>query len=526
MREIPKTLQIRFFLPVTAILLAGVLFIGGCSRQNQSPAGVPARGGAQGSLAEPAGSDLVVFVAEFKSTSYRLAGRRPLPWSNARFYSPISIIADSRRQCFFVLDQPMHIDEPFKIWRLDINGQATVIYTSPTGPDAPGHSWIQSLGQDADGRLILADAGTGLWRLEANGQLQQLIASREPLSHITAANLGPGGNLFVASAYQDQVISRDILVNTLHSQGGLFRFNPESAAGPERLITNQRPGAPQYDTHWRQVRQILCDTAGRLLLVDAGTKEIKGGVLVFHPQGQLEDLTFKTPQQNSGPLGHPRGIAQWASDSYIVADPGMVVEGMNGTGGLLVLHLDGKREALWPFGYRIRPCGVAVLRGVNAAPAPPALQLNPAAIAGTYGGGEMRIGSLKWERQKTTSRAPGDLLYGLDVIPGMMSPLDDREAQERLRSIFEHARWIITPDGLLRLEASTGEIAGKLVSNTDYALGSAAYVKQGPFDMKTYSVDAMLFCIQSGQLQASISFTYMDKKDRVTGEFEQVLVKR
>jgi hypothetical protein len=44
--------------------------------------------------------------------------------------------------------------------------------------------------------------------------------------------------------------------------------------------------------------------------------------------------------------------------------------------------------------------------------------------------------------------------------------------------------------------------------------------------MKTYSVDATIVGAKSGQLQASISFTYMDKKERITGEFEQVLQKR
>jgi hypothetical protein len=38
----------------------------------------------------------------------------------------------------------------------------------------------------------------------------------------------------------------------------------------------------------------------------------------------------------------------------------------NGTGGLMVLRLDGSREAPRPFGYRAKPVGLAVLRGSGA----------------------------------------------------------------------------------------------------------------------------------------------------------------
>jgi hypothetical protein len=59
------------------------------------------------------------------------------------------------------------------------------------------------------------------------------------------------------------------------------------------------------------------------------------------------------------------GAAEWSEDTYIVADPEMYVEGVNSTGGLLLLKLDGSREARWPFGYRIQPVGLTVLRGTG-----------------------------------------------------------------------------------------------------------------------------------------------------------------
>ncbi len=64
-------------------------------------------------------------------------------------------------------------------------------------------------------------------------------------------------------------------------------------------------------------------------------------------------------------MRRPTGAAQWSDDTYIVADPEMHVEGINGTGGLLLLKLDGSRQARWPFGCRIQPVGVAILRGAG-----------------------------------------------------------------------------------------------------------------------------------------------------------------
>jgi hypothetical protein len=531
---IPKHSSAKGLRILTALLAAFSLFQAGCQNRNGDSVGGAARGPiqSQSRLAIPGEKDLVVFIAEFKPTLYRLAGRRPAPWGDARFYSPVAIIADARTRCFFVLDQPMHNDEPFKIWRIDAAGHGVVVYQSPRG--ASSFSWIQGLGQDSQGQLILTDAGSGLWRLEPDGQLINLFSPQPPVNNFTAGTSGSDGKLYIVSSYRNQVVSRDIIVNTIHTQGGLYRLTPTGQTHLESLVPNQRPGAPEFDTHWRQVRQLFKDVAGRLLLVDAGSvksgnnqSEILGGVLAFQPgNGQLTDLTYTAPQGNSGPMRHPRGIEQWDAESYIVADPGMVVEGINGPGGLLILHGNGRREALWPFGYRLRPCGVAVLRGVNPAPLPPALPIDPAVIAGKYGGGEPHIGSLKWERQKTTSYAPGDLLYGLDVVSGMMTPLEEGPARSRLYSIWEHAEWIIAPDGSLRLESPAGTLDGKLTINADYALASLAYKRENAFDTKTHTVDAMLFRTQSGQLQASISFSYMDNKDRVTAEFEQLLTRR
>ena len=59
------------------------------------------------------------------------------------------------------------------------------------------------------------------------------------------------------------------------------------------------------------------------------------------------------------------------------------MEGINGTGGLLLLKLDGSREAPRPFGYRLKPAGVAILRGAGTpAEARPALAVRIADMAG------------------------------------------------------------------------------------------------------------------------------------------------
>lgn len=75
------------------------------------------------------------------------------------------------------------------------------------------------------------------------------------------------------------------------------------------------------------------------------------------------------------------------------------VEGINGTGGLLLLKLDGLREARWPFGYRLKPVGVVILRAAGApAAAQPALPVSIADIVGTSTAGPLtRIDSLSSE---------------------------------------------------------------------------------------------------------------------------------
>jgi hypothetical protein len=82
------------------------------------------------------------------------------------------------------------------------------------------------------------------------------------------------------------------------------------------------------------------------------------------------------------------------------------VEGINGTGGLLLLKLDGSREARWPFGYQAQACGSGGSTRAGApAAAQPALPVSIANIAGTSTAGPTtRIESVSLESKPQGDR--------------------------------------------------------------------------------------------------------------------------
>jgi hypothetical protein len=153
-----------------------------------------------------------------------------------------------------------------------------------------------------------------------------------------------------------------------------------------------------------------------------------------------------------------------------------------------------------------------------------AVPMNSSSLAGIYLGGKIdRISQVKWEQKTPSSYPPSSPLYGLG---GGWATAEEAAASSRLRALCENARWQISPDGSLRFETAAGVIAGKIVINEDFALASAAYQKRNVFDMTTFSVDAMLLCTKPGQLQASISISLLSDQERLTGEFEQLLIIR
>jgi hypothetical protein len=88
-------------------------------------------------------------------------------------------VADPAGRCFYVFDEPQRLDEPRKIWRIDGQGNPTMVFQGNlTMHDGP-FGKPTGLGLDETGRLLVADAMTGLWRLETDGRLQRLIEGKD-----------------------------------------------------------------------------------------------------------------------------------------------------------------------------------------------------------------------------------------------------------------------------------------------------------------------------------------------------------
>ena len=513
--------------------------------------------------------DVILLIGQYQPHLYRLVGQQPVPFGNAQFYSPQAIIADERQKCFYVFDEPRMANEMNKIWRVAADGTARVVFQAQSKSQGGPFSNVTSLAVDRNGQLLIADTVTGLWQLGANAQLRCLLDGKHrPLYKISAVADAPAG-LLVATNFLDTVTGGDILsgdpdpqtgvgdtlghqtpIRVWKNQGGLYLVPPNTPAGlAQTVLVNRKPGSAEYDTLWRVASQILVDASGRVVLVDEGsirhrkeevytgsryktdhpqqrktTSDIHGGLLVLHPNGQFEDLTFKTPDQKSGPMRHPRAVAQWSDDTYLVADPKMYVEGIPGAGGLFLLKLDGSRQARWPFGQRLRPMGVAILRDAGpAAQATPTAQIRLADLAGTRTAGRItRIASVSWQRKGTGG--------------GLMGPQFEEQsgsqAQARLRAVFENARWSIGPDGTLLFAAGGVNpqtqgtplvMRGTVTAHEGMLSVSASYKTQSLFDTQLGSIDARLYGAEPGTVRLDMTINVFTKTERLKGAFEQTM---
>ncbi|MFP7756446.1 hypothetical protein ACLG6S_17650 [Thermodesulfobacteriota bacterium B35] len=547
--------------------------------------------------------DLIVFIAKWKSNLYRLVGSRPVPYGTARFYNPISIVSDPVQQCFYVLDRPKLVSETTKIWRVESDGSARVIFEGHSTTNGGPFSKPLSLGLDGRAGVLIADAVTGLWRLNANGRLVRLFdGKRKPLYRITAAVGGKRGGLIIGTSYMHEVTGgqmlnlphgrfrlktwspspsisnkaleiftpvypvakggfghtgvgnssgRQVPIRVWKNQGGLFLLDA-SGSQPKiaGVVVNRRPGGPEHETYWRTLRQVFIDAAGRLVLVDSGSIKrrtenvyigggknssnkrvtrsvISGGILVLHTNGSLENLMFKTPQGNSGPMRHPHGVAQWSQNTYIVADPEMYVKGVNGSGGLLLLNLDGSRQAKWTFGHRLKPIGVAILRGAGTpAEMTPVRHLRINELAGVHTAGRItRIESVSWQRKGANS--------GPLAAIGMnwqSQPTD--QAIARLRSVFEGARWAIGRNGSLHFSAAGINpqqqdtplvMDGTIMIQEQVGNISASYRSSSMYETQVGSLDGRLRSNKPRQVLIEITVNMFTKVERLKATFEQLM---
>ena len=515
--------------------------------------------------------DVIAVIARYNPHLYRLVGQQPIPFGTAQFYSPQVIVADPRQQCFYVFDEPRLVTETHKIWRIESDGSARVIFEAMSKRQGGPFSNPTNMSVDHNGQLLIADTVTGLWQLGTDGRLRCLLDGKNrPLFKISAVADSPRG-LMVATNFLDTVTGGKILsdpprggvgdtlgrqqpINIWKNQGGLYLVPPNATTGQtQTVLVNRKVNGANYETYWRTARQILVDSAGRCVLVDAGstskhtervyinpgdddpreghengpkrttTSDINGGVFVLHPNGSFDELTFKTPNARSGPLRHPHSVAQWSDDTYLVADPDMYVEGVRGTGGLFLLKLDGSREARWPFGERLRPTGVAILRNAGpAAQATPSRPIRLANVVGTRQAGKItRITSVSWQRMAGT---------------GILGPKWDEQptpqAEQKLRSLFENARWSIRPDGTLLFSAAGVNpqtqgnplvIAGKVTPLEGMLSISGSYQTQSLFDTQLGSLDARLYSTGPDTLLLDMKVTIFSKTERLKGTFEQMM---
>lgn len=563
---------------------------------------------AKADVAPPTGDrDLVVFVARYKTNLYRLVGQQPRPYGTAQFYNPQAIVAHSADKCFYVLDLPKLLDETTKIWRIAADGTPTLAFQGHSTTHGGPFGKPVSLGLDADGCPLVADAVTGLWRLEPNGHLQLLFDGKDkPLYKISAVTAGPKRDLIVGTSYlyavtggqmldlprrlvgrplreyggswspspsygggSDAIVEltgpgvgnstgRQAPIRVWKNQGGLYAV--DTTAGQPKiqgLVANRKPDGAEHDTYWRALNQVFVDASGRIVLVDAGsvwkrkedvyirpdqtpglkpehpatrttTSVINGGVFIVHPDGRFEELTFKTPDESSGPMRRPHGAAQWSDDTYLVADPEMYVKGITGTGGLLLLNLDGSRQARWPFGERLRPLGAAILRDAGEpAKAATTSPIRLADLAGNRTGGKITlIESVSWECKPQD----GGGLFGSVGMNWEVRP--KAQAEVRLRSIFENSRWSISHDGAMDFSAGgmnpqtpgTPLVMTGTVTQHDGMLSvSARYKTQSMFDTQVGSLDVRIHGAGPGAATMSISTNIFTETERLKATFEQIM---
>lgn len=512
---------------------------------------------AAGQTAPPTGPrDLVAFIAREKPDLYRLVGQEPIPYGTARFHNPKAIVADAQRGCLYVIDEPRLLTEKVKLWRIAGDGSAQVVLQADTAKGGGPFGLDVGLGLDDQGRPLIADRDSGLWRLHANGQVQQLLQGKDkPLIRMTAVT-GAGNGWLIATSYLHETSQNAAGMILIHSsRGGLFQIDPaRHPPAATCLVENHRPGGEEHDTYWRRPSHLFIDAAGRIVLVDAGssrtqkeevyiggrprttyrpqrvtTSRINGGVFIRHPDGRFEDLTFKTPDESSGPMRRPTGAAQWSDDTYIVADPEMYVEGINGAGGLLLLKLDGSREAKWPFGYRIQPVGVAILRGAGTpAQAAPIRSIRIEDLVGVHTAGKIaRIESVSWECKPANTNDP---VIGIGMGWDAQPP---DKAEAKLRAVFEGARWAIAADGTLgfcahgvdpQAEGTPLVMNGKVTATGQVLTALAHYGGKSMFDTQVGAVDARLRSgAEPGVIEVDVTINVFTKTERLKGTFTQAM---
>ncbi len=190
---------------------------GGCKNGESSQNSVKPRGG----------EDLIVFIAREKPTLYRLVGTTPVSWGTATFNSPTSLVADPKQRCFFVLDRPRYIYQPFKVWRIEADRKASVFFEGKREKDGKPFASLLGLMLDAEGNLFIVDGTSGVWRLDNNRRVHQLLDGDKPLRMFTADE--PHLLRGVAKWSDDThlIADPDADVKGVSGTGGLFLFRSD-----------------------------------------------------------------------------------------------------------------------------------------------------------------------------------------------------------------------------------------------------------------------------------------------------------
>jgi len=361
--------------------------------------------------------DLIVFIAKEKPTLYRLVGTKPLAWGTASFHSPTSIVADPKQRCFFVLDRPRYVYQPFKVWRIEVDGKASVLFEGEREKDGRPFASLLGLILDAEGNLFIVDGTSGVWCLDNNRRVHQLLDGDKPLRTFTADE-------------------------------------------PHLL----------------------------------------------------------------------RGVAKWSEDTLLIADPDAYVKSVNGTGGLFLLRPDGTQEVLAAFGYRLKPLGVAILRGAPKSPVPPGAKLGLREVVGVHRAGRItKVSSASYERQTQSPYDVSSPLYGLER-KWEEQPQD--AAISRLKALFEDARWEIKQDGTFLFSPRGVDpqnrihplaLKGSANADGETVLAHARYSPQSNFDLKSASIDATLHFVKKGEVTISAEVNVSGDDERLKAHFEQVL---
>jgi hypothetical protein len=155
------------------------------------------------------------------------------------------------------------------------------------------------LGLDGQGRPLIADRDSGLWRLNTGGQLQQLLQSKDkPLIRMTAVT-GSGDGWLVATSHLHETSQNSAGMILVHkNQGGLFLINSEAIPSRNVRGLRTRTGSEDYDTYWR--RRTTCHRRGRAdRLVDAAAPE-----RAWSPSTPARDVAANSPCSESSAFNH------------------------------------------------------------------------------------------------------------------------------------------------------------------------------------------------------------------------------